>query len=78
MSNIDHFPAAESRIVQCMKTTELTPKQILSVPGTTCGAAIEEPYELYTGALRTEPHRDRKLFHGRGSWKRSPADDKRR
>jgi hypothetical protein len=62
MSSMDHFPAAERCIVQFMKTTELTPKQILSVPCTTCGAAIGEGCELHTGHLRTEPHRDRKLF----------------
>jgi len=44
-----------------MKTKELTPKQILSVPCTTCGAAIGEACELNTGDLRIEPHRDRKL-----------------
>ena len=44
-----------------VKTRELTPKQILSVPCTTCGAAVGEPCELHTGAPRTEPHRDRKL-----------------
>jgi hypothetical protein len=44
-----------------VKTKELTPKQILSVPCTTCGAAIGEVCELHTGDPRTEPHRDRKL-----------------
>jgi len=44
-----------------VKTRELTPKQVLSVPCTTCGAAIGEVCELHTGAPRTEPHRDRKL-----------------
>jgi len=44
-----------------MKSKELTLKQILSVPCTTCGAAVEEVCELHTGAPRTEPHRDRKL-----------------
>jgi len=44
-----------------VKTKELTPKQILSVPCVTCGAAIGEACELHTGALRFEPHRDRKL-----------------
>jgi len=44
-----------------VKTKELTPKQILSVLCTTCGAAIGEVCELHTGAPRTEPHRDRKL-----------------
>ena len=62
MSSMDHFPAAERCIVQFMKTTELTSKQILSVPCTTCGAAIGEACELHTGQLRTEPHRDRKFI----------------
>ena len=44
-----------------VKTKELTPTQILSVPCNTCGAAIGEICELHTGAPRTEPHRDRKL-----------------
>ena len=44
-----------------VKTKELTPKQILSAPCTTCGAALWEACELHTGAPRTEPHRDRKL-----------------
>jgi len=44
-----------------MKIKELTPEQVLSVPCTTCGAAIGEVCELHTGAPRTEPHRDRKL-----------------
>jgi hypothetical protein len=44
-----------------VKSKELTPKQFLLVPCNTCGAAIEEPCELHTGALRSEPHRDRKL-----------------
>jgi hypothetical protein len=44
-----------------VKTKELTPKQILSVPCITCGAAVGEVCELHTGAPRTEPHRDRKL-----------------
>jgi len=44
-----------------VKTKELTAKQLISVPCQTCGAAIEEPCELHTGALRSEPHRDRRL-----------------
>ncbi len=44
-----------------VKSKELTPKQVLSVPCTTCGAAIGEACELHTGAMRSEPHRDRKL-----------------
>src|SRR5271155_4244104 len=41
--------------MRVVKTKELTPKQILSVPCTTCGAATGEAYELHTGTLRTEP-----------------------
>ena len=44
-----------------VKTQELTRKQILSVPCPTCRAAIGKACALLTGALRTEPHRDRKL-----------------
>ena len=44
-----------------VKTTELTPKQTLSVPCPTCGAATNEVCKLHTGAPRTESHRDRKL-----------------
>jgi hypothetical protein len=44
-----------------VKTKKLTPKQILSVPCPTCGAPTDEACELVAGALRTEPHRDRKL-----------------
>ena len=44
-----------------MKTKELTRKQIQAVPCPTCAAAIDEPCELHSGALRTEPHRERKL-----------------
>jgi hypothetical protein len=61
MSNIGHFPSCTPLHYVAVKTKELTPKQILSVPCPTCGAATEEPCELHTGALRTEPHRDRKL-----------------
>ena len=45
-----------------VKPTDLTLEQILSLPCPTCDAVIEEPCKLNTGALRTEPHRDRKLF----------------
>jgi len=45
----------------CVKTKELTPQQMLSVPCTTCGASIGEACELHSGAPRTEPHRDRRL-----------------
>jgi hypothetical protein len=61
MTNIEHFSSCGALHYVAMKTRELTPKQILSVPCPTCGAATEEACELHTGALRTEPHRDRKL-----------------
>jgi hypothetical protein len=61
MSNIGHFSMLGTLQDVGVKTRELTPKQILSVPCTTCGAAIGEVCELHTGAPRTEPHRDRKL-----------------
>jgi hypothetical protein len=53
MSKIEHYGVA--------KTKELTVKQILSMTCSTCGSAPEEACELQTGALRTEPYRDRKL-----------------
>jgi hypothetical protein len=61
MSIIEHFPSCGTLHYVVVKTKELTPAQILSVPCPTCGAATEEACELHTGALRTEPHRDRKL-----------------
>jgi hypothetical protein len=61
MSIIEHFSSRGTLHYVVVKTKELNPKQILSVPCPTCGAATEEPCELHTGALRTEPHRDRKL-----------------
>jgi hypothetical protein len=61
MTNIEHFSSCGALHYVAMKTRELTPKQILSVPCPTCGAATEEACELHTGARRTEPHRDRKL-----------------
>jgi hypothetical protein len=61
MTNIEHFPAVGTLHHVAVKTKELTLKQILSVPCPTCGAATEEACELHTGAMRTEPHRDRKL-----------------
>jgi hypothetical protein len=45
-----------------VKTKDLTLEQILSVPCPTCGATHDVACELYAGAPRTEPHRDRKLF----------------
>ena len=61
VSNIEHPPHSGTLHYAVVKTKELTPKQILSVPCNTCGAAIGEACELHTGAPRTEPHRDRKL-----------------
>jgi hypothetical protein len=60
-SNIEHFSSCGTLHYMVVKTKELTLKQILSVPCPTCGAATQEACELHTGALRTEPHRDRKL-----------------
>jgi hypothetical protein len=59
--NIEHYSRLGTLHDVVVKTKELTPKQIVSVPCPTCGAATEEACELHTGALRTEPHRDRKL-----------------
>jgi hypothetical protein len=61
MINIEHLPGCGTLHYRDVKTKELTPKQVLSVPCTTCGAAVGEVCELHTGAPRTEPHRDRKL-----------------
>jgi hypothetical protein len=61
MSNIEHSGAGETLHYLTMKTKDLTAKQILYVPCPTCGAATGDPCELHSGALRTEPHRDRKL-----------------
>lgn len=61
MSNIEHLLVAERCIMRDVKAKDLTTKQILAVPCTTCGAAIGEVCELNTGDPRTEPHRDRKL-----------------
>ena len=48
------FQLRKRCIALFVKTKDLTPKQILSVPCTTCGAAIGEACELNTGQLRTE------------------------
>jgi hypothetical protein len=61
VSIIEHFPAVDTLHYGIVKIKDLTLKQIQSVPCPTCGAAIEKACELHTGALRTEPHRDRKL-----------------
>lgn len=61
LCKIEHFRDARTLHYVVVKIKELTPEQILTVPCTTCGAAIGEACELHTGDLRTEPHRDRKL-----------------
>jgi len=44
-----------------MKKRNLTPKQLSSVPCATCGVAAGQRCVLHSGALRSEPHVDRKL-----------------
>jgi hypothetical protein len=44
-----------------MKKSELTPKQVSSVPCPTCGVATRKGCVLHSGAPRSEPHVDRKL-----------------
>ena len=61
MSIIEHSSSERCVHHAKVKSKELTLKQVLSVPCTTCGAAAGEVCELHTGAPRTEPHRDRKL-----------------
>ena len=61
MCNIEHPSAPETLHYVVVKTRKLTLKQMLSVPCTTCGAAVGEACELHTGDPRTEPHRDRML-----------------
>lgn len=61
MSIVEHLSVRSALHYTTVKARELTPKQILAVPCSTCGAAVGEVCELHTGAPRTEPHRDRKL-----------------
>ena len=44
-----------------MKKKELTPKQLSSVPCPTCGVSAGERCVLHSGALRSEPHVERKF-----------------
>jgi hypothetical protein len=44
-----------------MKKSELTPKQISSIPCPTCGAAVRDRCVLNSGAPRSESHVDRKF-----------------
>lgn len=77
MINIEHLSRRATFHYAVVKTRELTPKQILSVPCNTCGAAIGEACELNTGALRTEPHRDRKLSAAEAAEPTPQSDDGR-
>jgi len=44
-----------------MRVSDLTAKQLTSVPCPTCGVAVGERCVLHSGGLRSEPHVDRKL-----------------
>jgi hypothetical protein len=44
-----------------MKKKELTPKQLFAVSCPTCGVAAGKRCELHSGALRSEPHVERKF-----------------
>src|ERR1700675_3520236 len=44
-----------------MKRKELTPEQLSAVPCPTCGVGVGERCVLHSGALRSEPHVDRKF-----------------
>jgi hypothetical protein len=44
-----------------MKKSELTAKQVSSVPCPTCGVAVGMHCILHAGGKRSEPHVDRKL-----------------
>jgi hypothetical protein len=59
---IDHFLCmALGHHLFAMKK-ELSPKQVLSIPCPTCGAAPGKKCALATGVPRTAPHRDRRLI----------------
>jgi len=44
-----------------MRTTDMTPKKLFSVPCPTCGVAAGQRCVLHSGRLRNQPHVDRKL-----------------
>jgi hypothetical protein len=52
------------KLCEHMKSATLTARQILAVPCKTCGAGRRVPCELFSGGLRTEAHRDRKISAG--------------
>jgi hypothetical protein len=61
MSNIEQHFCRKRSIMGTVKARDLSLKQIQSVACPTCAAAIQESCELHSGALRFEPHRDRKF-----------------
>jgi hypothetical protein len=61
MYNIEHFTGRQMLHYVAVKTSELTLTQMLAIPCSTCGATMGDVCQRYTGALRSEPHRDRKL-----------------
>jgi hypothetical protein len=50
----------QEEVNHMMKTRELTPDQMLSLPCPSCGAAINQPCKLKMGPPRFEPHAGRK------------------
>jgi hypothetical protein len=44
-----------------MRMMDMTPKQLSAVPCPRCGAGIGERCLLHSGALRADPHVDRRL-----------------
>src|SRR5260370_8520978 len=54
-----------------MRMTDMTPKQLSAVPCSTCGVAAGKRCVLHSGALRAEPHVDRRLTAAEAVEKRS-------
>jgi hypothetical protein len=71
MSSLNIFLVVQRCIIMTLKAKELTPKQILTVPCATCGAAVGEVCELHTGAPRVEPNRA-ETSRSRTPWERTP------
>ncbi len=62
-----------------MRMSDLTAKQLFSVPCPTCGVAPGERCLLHSGAPRSGPHVDRKLSAAEAiETKRIPRDSGRR
>jgi len=55
VSNVEHLPALEHRMIGAVKANKFTLRQILRVLCPDCGAAIGKFCDLDTDALRTEP-----------------------